>query len=395
MRITRATNVHADGGWRAFSFLKLETDEGLTGWSEYTQGLWSPALPAVIDALAARIIGRDPRSFAAIAGDLHAQVRFAPGGLNAQAIAAIENACVDLAAKAAGVPVAQLFGGPHRQTLPIYWSHCGSFRARDGEFFERVLGTGRLETLDDMKRLGEEAVARGFRAAKTNPIAFGPHGAVLLNPGFAPGTDPARTIDAATLSAVAAQIEAFRDGTGPDFAILLDANFGCTPEGFVRMAEQVAPFDLRWFEADVHGPAALADLRQRIAMPLASLETIYGRAGYQPYLAAQAADIAIVDVPWNGIAEALRIAALAETRNVNVAPHNFYGPLADLMTAHFCAAAPNCEIMEIEADDVPWKADLLTVAPMIAGGTFQLPAAPGWGADVNEDAVAEHPWTLG
>jgi L-alanine-DL-glutamate epimerase-like enolase superfamily enzyme len=392
MRITRASSLHADGGWRPFSFLKLETDEGLTGWSEYTRGLWSPGLPGVIDALTKRVLGKDPRRFAGISAELHATTRFAPGGLNAQAIAAIENPCVDVAAKAAGVPVAALFGGPIREALPLYWSHCGSFRAREGDYFEQVLGCPRLATLDDMKRLGEEAVARGFRAAKTNPILFGASGATLLDPGFTPGRDPARVIDAATIAGVAAQIEAFRDGAGPEFEIMLDANFGCTPEGFARLAAAVEPFGLKWFEADSHSASALADLRARIHIPLASCETLYGRAGYLPFLEARAADVAIVDVPWNGIAEAVRIAAIAEAHQINVAPHNFYGPLADLMAAHFCAATPNVEIMEIEADDVPWKRDLLTAAPITAAGHFHLPMAPGWGADVNEEAVAAHPW---
>jgi galactonate dehydratase len=395
MRITKASSVHADGGWRAFSFLKLETDEGLTGWAEYTQGLWSPALPQVIDALAARILGKDPRRFAALAAELHASVRFAPGGLNAQAIAAIENACVDLAAKAAGVPVAALFGGPFREALPLYWSHCGSFRVRDSAYFESVLKVPPVASLDDMKRLGEEAVTRGFRAAKLNPILFNADGAKLLNPGFVPGGDPGRAIDHSTIGAIAAQVAAFRDGAGPDLEIMLDANFGCTAEGFARMADAVEPSQLRWFEADIHSPSALADLQSRIAMPLASFETLYGRSGYQPYFEARSADIAIIDVPWNGIVEALRIAAMAETCQLNVAPHNFYGPLADLMTAHFCAALPNLEIMEIEGDDVPWKADLLTATPTIADGCFHLPKAPGWGADVNEDAAAAHPWTRG
>jgi L-alanine-DL-glutamate epimerase-like enolase superfamily enzyme len=48
--------------------------------------------------------------------------------------------------------------------------------------------------------------------------------------------------------------------------------------------------------------------------------------------------------------------------------------------------------MEIEADDVPWKYDLLTVSPKIVGGVFELPTGPGWGAEVDEAAVAEHPW---
>jgi L-alanine-DL-glutamate epimerase-like enolase superfamily enzyme len=395
MRITRAASFHADGGWRPFSFLKLETDAGLAGWSEYAQGPWAPGLPQAIDALATRVVGRDPRSFAQLSAELHATVRFARGGLAAQAIAAIENACIDIAAKTAGVPVARLFGGPFRETLLLYWSHCGSFRARDPDCFERVLGRPRLRTLDDMKALGAEVVQRGFRAAKTNPIAFGANGPVLLNPGFVPGGDPGRTIDAPALAAIEAQMEAFRDGAGGSVDIMLDANFGCTREGFARIAGRVARFGLKWFEADVLSPDALADLRARLPMPLASLETIYGRGSYRPFLEAGAADIAIVDAVWNGVAEAVRIAALAETCEVNVAPHNFYGPLADLMSAHFCAAIPNFEIMEIEADDVPWKYDLLSAKPQIEDGRLRLPDAPGWGADIDEDAVAAHRWSKG
>ena len=78
---------------------------------------------------------------------------------------------------------------------------------------------------------------------------------------------------------------------------------------------------------------------------------------------------------------------------MNVAPHNFYGPLADLMSAHLCAVAGNLAIMEIEGDDVPWKASLLTRAPQIVAGKFLIPTEPGWGAEPNEQALAAHPWT--
>ena len=92
-------------------------------------------------------------------------------------------------------------------------------------------------------------------------------------------------------------------------------------------------------------------------------------------LDANAVDVAIVDVLWNGLAESVRIASLCETHGVNVAPHNFYGPLADLMSAHFCAVIPNFEVMEIEADDVPWKYELLTRAPEQRDGCLSFPDA--------------------
>lgn len=75
-----------------------------------------------------------------------------------------------------------------------------------------------------------------------------------------------------------------------------------------------------------------------------------------------------------------------------MAPHNFSGPLADLMSAQLCAAAGNLAIMEIEADDVPWKAGLLTQPCAISAGPFLIPTGAGWGAEIDEQAVAGHPW---
>jgi hypothetical protein len=80
--------------------------------------------------------------------------------------------CLDIAAKASGVPVYALFGGPFREKIDIYWSHCGTFRVTHAEFFERVLKKPRLTKLDDMRHLGQEAVKRGYKAVKTNPVIF-------------------------------------------------------------------------------------------------------------------------------------------------------------------------------------------------------------------------------
>ena len=393
MRIKNLKIFRADGGWRPFSFLKLETDEGLSGWAEFSEGPWSPALPEVIQRLGANVIGEDPRQFALLSARLHALTLFAAGGLSHQAIATMENACIDIAAKSAGLPVYALFGGPLRTEIDLYWSHCGSFRIRHPDLFEKVLGRPRVTTVDDFKKLGEEAIARGYKAVKTNPIAFGPNGPELMNPGFsADGLRFERTIDEATLRSFADQMAAVRDGLGPDAGHMFDVNFGFRPEALRRIARAIAPNRPTWLEADLHDPGALASVRSEVNVPIASLESIYGRREYRPYLETRATDIAIIDVPWNGFAEAVRIATMAESYEINVAPHNFYGPLADLMAAHFCASVGNIAIMEYEADDVPWKYDLLTTAPTIKDGRITIPTGAGWGADINEDAVAGHLW---
>jgi L-alanine-DL-glutamate epimerase-like enolase superfamily enzyme len=138
-------------------------------------------------------------------------------------------------------------------------------------------------------------------------------------------------------------------------------------------------------------PRALADIRSCEEMTVASGESLFGRRQYLPFLAERAMDVAIVDVVWNGLLESLAVASLAAAHEVAVAPHNFYGHLSSLISAHFCLLVENFRIMEVDVDDVPWKDDLVTAAPAVVGGRFVLPDGPGWGADVDEDALAAHP----
>lgn len=392
MKVVKIEDLHADAGWRTFSYLKVTTDEGLVGWSEFNEAGWNPGLTTVIRRLSAHAIGQDPRDVARLGATLTAITRMAAGGTNQQALAAIENACLDIKAKALGVPVCALFGGAYRDKLRVYWSHCGTFRARNHEFFENVIGTPPLRTLDDMKALGREAVARGFKAVKTNPILFGgavPH---MVNPGFGPvGLDFAQTYDVSLTDAIVDQLAALREGLGPQMGLMLDLNFSQKPEGLMRIAKAVEPYRLTWLEMDLHEPAALATVRRSSSTPVASLESIYGRRQYKAFFEQYAVDVAIVDVPWNGYMESLRIATLAESFEVNVAPHNFYGHLATMMSAHFCAAIPNFRIMEFEGDDVPWNDDLVTHPPEVVDGVLTVPTRPGWGCDVNEEAVRAHP----
>jgi L-alanine-DL-glutamate epimerase-like enolase superfamily enzyme len=391
MRITGLEDLHADGGWRTISFLKLTTDEGLIGWSEFNETSWNPGLTAIIKKLGEAVIGRDPCAFARLGADLRAMTRMAAGGLADQAIAAIENACLDLAAKAAGVPVYALFGGPVRERIPLYWSHCGSFRATMPQLFEQRIGGSAVRTLDDLKALGAEARARGYRALKTNPILFEGGRPQMTNPGFRPGLELGRNGDPKLFDAIVRQLNAFREGAGEAMGLLLDVNFGFSPEALRQLAYRLEPLGLFWLEADMHAPEALASVRQAVRTPIASLESIYRVKGYLPYLQAGACDVAIVDVVWNGLPESVRIASSAEALEINVAPHNFYGHIASLISAHFCAVVPNLRIMEYEADDVPWKDELVSHPPVVENGELLLPTRPGWGADVNEAAVRARP----
>jgi L-alanine-DL-glutamate epimerase-like enolase superfamily enzyme len=171
---------------------------------------------------------------------------------------------------------------------------------------------------------------------------------------------------------------------------MMDLNFSFKPESLIRISKAAENFSLTWLEMDVHDPSALAHVRRSSATPIASLEAVYGRRNYRPYFEQQAVDVAVIDVPWNGMLESVRIAAMAEAYEVNVAPHNFYGHLSTMMSAHFCAAIPNFRIMEIEVDDVPWKDELVSHPPQIHDGKLVVPQRPGWGCEVNEEAVRAH-----
>jgi galactonate dehydratase len=126
VKITSIKDLHADAGWRVISFLKIETDAGIVGYSEYNESYGSKGLSGVILKLAETLIGADPRPVEKISSRLYAMTRQASGGLIQQAIAALENALVDVKAKALGVPVYELLGGPVRERLRLYWSHCGT-----------------------------------------------------------------------------------------------------------------------------------------------------------------------------------------------------------------------------------------------------------------------------
>src|SRR3954468_24187719 len=156
MKITAIETLHADGGARAFDFLKISTDEGLVGWSEYNEGFGGLGVTQVIERLAPTLIGKDPRPIEAHVGLVQALRRVAAGGVNQQAIGAIENALVDIKAKALGVPVYELLGGPVRDRLQVYWSHCGTYRARHADKIKEWAGVEPVRSLDDIVALGEE-----------------------------------------------------------------------------------------------------------------------------------------------------------------------------------------------------------------------------------------------
>lgn len=388
MKIERIEPLIADAGWRTFSFLKITTSDGITGWSEYNEDFGSKGLSSVISALAPMIIGMDPLRSEAVLTRLHVATRQARGSLNAQAIAAIENALLDIRGKEAGKPIAALFGGPIRERIPVYWSHFATYRiAHRGKGF-----LPELNTYDDLARHAADVKAKGFRCLKTNILRPQDGKLQTFVPGFGRNVGwPELNWDNTLLGDLKRQLTVIREAIGPEMGLMLDTNFNFKTEGYKRIADTVAPFNLTWLEIDTHDPASLAEIRRGASCPISSCETLHGRREFLPYLQNYAMDVGIVDVPWNGLGESIKIANMAETFEINVAPHNFYGHMCSYSSAHFSAAVPNFRIMEIDIDSTPWRDEFVTAPPVIENGEFVLPTTPGWGADVNEKAVRARP----
>jgi galactonate dehydratase len=388
MKIARVEALHGDGGWRPWTFVRIETDDGLVGWGECSDNRSPYGIAGCVADLTPLLVGQDPRPVERLYWDMLRATRQNLGGVTHKAMAGIELALWDIKAKALGVPVYELFGGPLRDRMRLYWSHCGTTRARLGH----VLGTPPLRTYADIAALGKEVVSRGFTALKTNMVIPGEPATVYF-PGFASGinsTDGAPTVE--ILDAIERLIGTFREAVGPKVGLCLDLNYNFRTEGALRVAKLLEKFDMQWVEYDNWDPQALLQIKQSTSTRLASLESLVTARQYRPFLELHAVDVAIIDVPWNGFSQAVQIGRMAEAYEINIAPHNYYSHLADFHSLHLCAVLPNVRIMEIDIDDVAWKADLVTRPPLIKDGHIFLPEGPGWGADINEEVLRAHPW---
>ena len=391
MKITRIEDIHVNGGWDTWSFLKVSTDEGLVGWSEFSEERARRGLTAAVRSMAPMLVGQDPREVGRITAQLRTLTLGSAGGLQALAIGAFENALLDIKAKALGVPVYELFGGALRKRLPMYWSHCAMYRAKCPEVFEKIIGQPAVRSLDDVKKAGRMVAESGFRALKTNRLLLDPARLNGGTPQVARGSGAFElNIEPWMVRETVAQMEALRDGAGPGVALMLDLNFNYKSEGFRRMAFALEPLELQWLEMDSHSPEALASIRAATRTPIASLETILGRRALRPFAQQQCVDVGIIDVVFNGMMESVRMAAQLETYEINVAAHNTFSHLGTAISAHFCAVIPNFRILEFDVDEVPWRKDLVTHPVTVDNGELVLSDRPGWGMDIDEEVARAH-----
>ena len=369
MKITGVSAVVVNARLRNWVFVKVETDEGITGWGEASLEWKTRGVVGCIDDLAPLILGQDPRRIEHLYQIMNRHAFFRAGVVGMSAISGIEQACWDIWGKSLGVPVYQLLGGAVRDSIRMY-DH---------------LGGGEMEALylqDQPERMAErarESVADGYSAIK-----------VLVVPIAEPldGMAPLRHADRC--------MAAIRDAVGDDVDIMVDFHGRTTPAMGIQFGEVLRPYR-PWFleepcpPENVDGMVEVA--RALPGIPIATGERLVTRFQFRPLLEKGACAVIQPDLcHCGGLWEARKIAAMAETYYVSVAPHNPLGPVATAAAVHFGIATPNFLIQEAIRSDVPWRDEVVTNPVAVRDGHAALPDRPGLGIEVNEEAAARHPF---
>lgn len=386
MKITSIKPFIVDGGFRPWTFVKIETSEpGLIGWGDCTDWGSPGPVAATVERYAEWVVGRDPMQVESIWWDLAVASARHTGGIAWKAMAGIDSALWDIRGKALNAPVWQLLGGKMRDKLRLYWSHCGSIRARHAD----RLGLKPVKTTGDLRELAHEVMERGYTAIKTNLFALEdrPDAPPLLN-RFTnhPGDAPPQIIRNAE-----AVVGAFREEFGPDIGIALDVAFTFKLGGAIKLAQALEPYDLMWLETETLDPQALQLIRQSTRTTICTGESLFGTHQYRPFLELHAQDIIMPDLAWNGLTMGKKIADMAHAYDILVAPHNCHSPINTLVSAALCATIPNFFIQEFDVDDAPWRDEIMTHPFEIEDGYLKLPERPGLGSDLIEEKLLKYP----
>jgi galactonate dehydratase len=280
------------------------------------------------------------------------------------ALAALDCALWDIEGKRLGVPVYRLFGGPLRPRIRAYASHW-------------------LEGADTPEQVAagaREAVRRGFTAFKWSPFRG----------------DALRQEEAGTIARAGQLMAAAREGAGEGVEIAVEGAESFTHRTAALAARALAPYRPLWFEEPLpfENPKAMAALKRDLAVPLATGERLCSRWEFRELIESGGADVLQPDlIHAGGITEVRKIASLADTYYLPIAPHNSSGPIATLLSVHLAASIPNFLVLEEIEPETELRDAVCTHPLRLADGAFPLPTRPGIGTDLVFDALegkAEH-----
>jgi galactonate dehydratase len=353
------------GSHKRWLFVKIEADNGLHGWGEcYTQLDRDRAIEAHVQELGRYLIDRSPfdiKHFTYLAYTDFATKR---GAMDLYcAISGLEQALWDLVGKATAQPVYNLLGGAFRTRIRVYANGWASGH--------------------DPNRVAEQAravVKRGFTAIKFDPFP-GPWRAYI------DGKDEQLAVE---------HVKAVRDAVGPEVDILVEVHRRLAPLHAIRVARRMEPYAPFWYEEPVSARdlGGLVEAKRAITLPVVTGEELYTKVEFHEVIQRRAADILNPDVcNCGGILELREIAAMAEPHHIAMAPHNYNSTTLGLAaTLHAAAGMPNFLITEyfVNFEDL---GRVVARSPFrVEDSCITLPTAPGLGIDLDEDALARHPY---
>lgn len=348
-------------------FLEVRTEDGLAGIGECTLSNHEGLLAAEAQRLAASAVGQDSRH----RNRLARLIPHAPGGLVAATlVSAFEQALCDLAARRAEQPLHLFLGGALRDPIRLYANINRGAHPRSPEGFAQA---------------ASRAVADGFLAVKLAP--FEP---LVWEDGFC-------ETNRAAYAEGLARIAAVREAVGPDIAVMVDAHWRFSPGGAAGLVGDVAEYRLYWLECPI-AEANRAEIRRLRGMAndrgmrLAGAESLAGLAAYRPVIEAGCYDVLMPDVKHaGGLEEIRRIAALAQTAGVEIAPHNPTGPVCHAHSVHLCAVIPNFLFLEVQFGETPAFFDMIDGESLrFVRGAAPLPQGVGLG--IHLGAGPHDPW---
>jgi len=354
------------GNWL---FVLVDTDAGLSGLGEASQSGNDRLVGVALEQLGEQLVGQDPTQPEVLweaMGRGHGAFSGGSGRVGATAVSAVDQALWDLAGKALGVPVWRLLGGRRRDRVRLYAN----------------LNRGTADrTPDGFSRAATAAVEAGFRAVKCTPFDE-----VNYRHFDRDGVE-------ADVDRGVARLAAARRAVGPDIELLVDCHCRFDLALTFRIADKVRDLNLFWFEEPVPRDQvdALCQISATSGLTIAGGEALFGRRGFWDYITRQAVHIVMPDVKHaGGITECRRIAALAETAQIPVAPHSPAGPVSTMAGVHLAATIQNFLILEYAFGEVPWRGELIRPAERVVDGYVEVPDTPGLGIELDEAVAAAH-----
>ena len=356
-----------------WTMLRITADNGLTGVGEATNWPGSPLVYHAAKHLGERIIGEDPRRIDYIWTKLYRDLNWlGPTGVMMCAMSGIDMALLDMKGKMLSVPCYELLGGAFRKKILLYANYWFIKGGHNPE---------------DYARQAKEVVDKGFTGMKFDPFAH-------TNYLFGDDLSTNLTLTPSQEDLAYDIVKAVRDAVGQDVLLAIETHAMLSMPTAIRMAERLAPLNLMWYEEPVGPESAntLKYIRQQTAVPICVGERHYSRWGFRPVLEQQLVDYIMPDITrCGGPSEMKRIATMAETYNIMVAPHNPNGPLSTLASAHVCASLPNFFRQEFMFNDVPWRDEVISRPLNIQAGHLILDDSPGLGVELVDEVMEAHP----